>query len=86
MKKRKLDIKPNALELFGIRRVPFLPEHFERTDLLKDTSVYSSESEVEDWILNNTHGRYYIKALVFDKVIVGFEEPKEMSYFLLAYK
>lgn len=84
MTKRKIQIKPNALELFGIRKVPFLPEHFERTDVFSTTGT--ATADIEDWILQNTHGRYYIKSLVFDKVIVAFEEPKEMSYFLLAYK
>jgi hypothetical protein len=86
MKKRKIHIKPNALELFGIRKVFFLPEHFERSDIAKDTATYETEANIEDWILQNTHGRYYIKSLAFDRIIVAFEQPKEMSYFLLAYK
>jgi len=93
MKKHKIDIRPNPLELFEIRKVDILPLHFETTSIQVDQSVPSRPhrlilSDIEEWIKQNTFGRYYISPSISHnfEITVGLENSKELSYFILAYK
>lgn len=81
--------KPNPYNFFEIRRSSHPCEHFEFINLpLK----YNLEQSISKWISDHMKGRYYIgKSLKLsdDNAIenilkVGFEDPKEMSYFTLA--
>lgn len=80
--------EPNPLNIFDKRRVEFLPEFFETVDMDR---TYNLEESISKWITNNLKGRYFVGARnIFDgstivnKVTVGFENQKELSYFMLA--
>ena len=81
--------KLNPLNIFGIRKSVVAQPHFEYVNLpLK----YNLEDSLTKWIEKNLRNRYYVgKNVILDddnkitKVItVGFEETKDMSYFMLA--
>lgn len=83
--------KPNPLNLLDLRRVQFPARHFHYLTLPRySPSVLKSADE---WIYNNLNGRYYIgQALDLDSnnslvyvTNIGFEQEKEMSFFLLSY-
>lgn len=79
----------NALELFKMRRLEVGPPHFEYIDI---PLTYNLETSLIKWIEKNCKKRYYIgKKLTVNKqnekvmcVTVGFEDNKELSYFMLA--
>jgi hypothetical protein len=80
--------KPNPLNLLGLRRVDFPARHFHYTNL-----NFKSTKLVHEWIFNNLNGRYYLGTkLILDTTNsiqyvteLGFEEEKELSFFLLSY-
>ena len=83
--------KPNALNLLDLRRVRFPARHFHYTVLsfYKPTQL----SKLDNWIFQSLNGRYYIgQTILLDNnntltygTKVGFEEEKELSFFLLSY-
>tara|TARA_B100000085_G_scaffold256007_1_gene256220 strand:- start:394 stop:684 length:291 start_codon:yes stop_codon:yes gene_type:complete len=81
--------EPNPLEYFGVREVNTYPKHF---DTIAIEMTYNLEDSLRKWIRQNLKGRYYIgKSLELDnqsnytsQLKVGFENPKELSYFMLA--
>lgn len=83
--------KPNPLNLLGLRRVRFPARHFHYTVLSKFNPNRSMN--VDDWIYQNLNGRYYVgQTVIVDNTNtisyatkVGFEEEKELSFFLLSY-
>ena len=82
-------LRPNPLNLFDIRSLKFPPGHFEYINL---PMKYNIEDTLSKWITKNLKGRYYIgKTSHIDNenkvtlgIKVGFEEPKELSFFTLA--
>lgn len=90
-KKRKV----NPLNVFGMRRVKFCPPHFESANI---ELTYNIAKSLENWIDENTKGRYYIGQQVSNEptsndptkkrikysTVVSFENNKDLSYFLLA--
>lgn len=84
-----MSIKINPLNLLEKRRVEFMPVYFEHTDF---TFGYNLIDAIDMWIYTNLKGRYFIgKSIKLDEqnsikhsLRVGFEESKEMSYFMLA--
>lgn len=79
----------NTLELLDLRQVSFAPPHFEYITLpLK----FNLEDSLAKWIRKNLKKRFYVgKNLNLDnnnsrsiQLTVGFEDSKEMSYFMLA--
>jgi hypothetical protein len=80
---------PNALNYFGIRELSVAPPHFEYITLKQN---YNLEDAIRKWILKNLKSRFFIgKKIDLDKdntitsmVNLGFEDPKELSYFMLA--
>ena len=75
--------KPNPLNVFGIRKVKTPISYFEYVNL---PSSYNIEESLSNWIDSNV-GRKIIldNDNSFHQVItIGFEETKEMSYFMLA--
>ena len=80
---------PNALNYFGIRELSGAPPHFEYITLKQN---YNLEDAIRKWILKNLKSRFFIgKKIDLDKentitsmVHLGFEDPKELSYFMLA--
>ena len=76
------------MNVFEVRRAKFDPPHFEYANL---PITYNLEEGISRWIEHKCKGRYYIQKAVdlvdnsFTTVLrVGFEDTKEMSYFMLA--
>ena len=82
-------MKPNALNFFDMREVSYASPHFEYTHFKQQ---YNFQDAIQKWITKNLKGRFHIgTTLVLDghnqyqnNVTVGFEDPKELSYFMLA--
>lgn len=83
---------PNHLNFFNLRRSNVPPPWFEYIEI---PMTYNFEDTFVKWITKNLKGRFYIsKSLslsekdsstaVETKLKIGFEEPKELSYFTLA--
>jgi hypothetical protein len=80
--------KPNPLNLLELRRVRFPARHFHYTLVNTNRSI-----GVNDWIYQNLNGRYYVgQTIILDSTNtisyatkIGFEEEKELSFFLLSY-
>jgi hypothetical protein len=83
--------KPNPLNLLDLRRVQFPARHFHYISLPKYSPGILKSAD--NWIYNNLNGRYYIgQAIDLDNTNtityvtkIGFEQEKEMSFFLLSY-
>lgn len=81
--------KLNKLDVLEIRRTSFLPVHFESIEI---PFYYNIENSLVEWITENLAHRFYVgKNVALDHnnkitkvVAVGFEEPAEMSYFMIA--
>jgi len=79
----------NPLNVLNIREVPTPPIGWEYIYL---DEIYNIEDSIRKWINTNLTGRFFIaKTLTVNdnksyivKLKIGFEEPKESSYFLLA--
>jgi hypothetical protein len=80
---------PNPLNVFEVRRVKSAPPHFEYVNL---PMKYNLEESLVKWIKQNLKNRFYTgKNVTLDSdnkliqvLTVGFEETKDMSYFMLA--
>jgi hypothetical protein len=81
--------KVNPLNVLEVRRLEFCPPYFESIII---TPSYNLNSAIDDWIFSNLTGRYYIGPAIGtdqstglkQKLRIGFETSKEMSYFMLA--
>lgn len=81
--------KPNPLNVFEVRQVKSAPPHFEYVNL---PMKYNLEESLIKWINSNLKHRFYAgKNVTLDDnnklvqvLTVGFEETKDMSYFMLA--
>ena len=81
--------EPNPLNVFGVRRAKVAPPHFEYVNL---PLLYNVEESVVKWIEKNLKNRFYVgKNISLDDdnklrliMTIGFEETKDMSYFMLA--
>jgi len=83
---KEKQIKP--LNFFGARRLKNLPPHFE---IISQPMVYNLELSISKWINFNLKGRFYVGRGVevqngsIEQILkIGFEDPKEASYFMLA--
>lgn len=79
---------PNPTNFFEGRQLELLPPHFEVQTM---PMMYNLQESVTKWITGNLKGRFYVgkgielKSNKVDTVLkVGFEDPKEASYFALA--
>ena len=82
--------KINPLNVIEVRRVEFCPPYFETVVI---NPSYNLNVAIDDWIYNNLSGRYYIGQSIEEssgstgfrqKLKIGFENPSELSYFMLA--
>lgn len=81
--------EPNALNFFNLRTLKVPPPHFEYISI---PLSYNLEQSISKWIKDNLKGRYYVgksidvnkENIIHNVLKVGFEEPREMSYFTLA--
>ena len=84
-----MKMKPNPLNFFGIRRLEYPGPHLQYMEV---NQGYNLDKAIITWIENNCKSRYYIGRTVGvdnnntiqNKVRIGFENPKELSYFALA--
>ena len=79
---------PNPLNIFNVRTPCSPPQHFEYIQI---SQRYNLEQTIFKWIDDNLKGRFYIgKAIslkddqIVESLQIGFEQPKELSYFTLA--
>ena len=79
----------NPLEVLRVRKMTTIAPHFSTTRI-SDTEFFNG---IEDWVKLKLKGRYAIyKSPYYDKdsntlksaVHVGFENPAELTYFMLA--
>tara|TARA_B110000305_G_C19271476_1_gene554703 strand:- start:322 stop:603 length:282 start_codon:yes stop_codon:yes gene_type:complete len=83
----KNKISPN--DFFQIRRLKYQPPHLATIDL---AYTYNMENAISKWIDSNLKKRYFLKKVIgvthenkIESVLrAGFEDPKELSYFVLA--
>lgn len=81
--------KVNPFNVLDIRKVEFCPPYFETVTL---NTRYNFLDAIRDWIQHHCAGRYYVgqtvsldeKDSITIVVKIGFEEKKELSYFMLA--
>jgi len=82
-------VKLNVLDILEKRRVDFCPPHFSTHSIKR---VYNLEKVICQWINDHLSGRYYLgKNIKLDGnngiegiYTIGFENPKELSFFMLA--
>lgn len=81
-------LKINPLNVLGCREVESPPLHFHY--IIIDSKIFLIK-HIRQWIYENLKNRYYIGEsleLVENnfsvKIKIGFEEPKEASFFLIA--
>ena len=80
---------PNPLNLFECRKLEVPPPFFE---YINTEFTYNLDGAINTWIEKNMKGRYFVGRITDidkDKKVgvvlkIGFEEPKELSYFMLA--
>ena len=83
----KITVNPN--DYFKVRRLKHLPPHLATIDL---NQRYNLEGAIQNWIESKLKKRYFLGKTVgitteekIEQVLrVGFEDPKELSYFVLA--
>ena len=87
----KMQLKdPNPLNFYNARQLSVLPPHFQSIDI--NIQLYNLEDTICRWILTSLKGRFYCARSISlssdnqlrQTIKVGFEEPKELSYFTLA--
>ena len=79
----------NPKNFFNIRQLEFEAPHLSYMDIPLN---YNLEQALDRWIIENLKGRYYIGRTVSltadnkleNQIRIGFEDPKELSYFVLA--
>lgn len=82
--------EPNPLNFYDARQLKVLPPHFE--SIVIDMKIYNMEKTIVKWINQNLKGRFFIGNVISlsssnqyqSGIRVGFENPKELSYFTLA--
>ena len=78
----------NPLNVLGCREVEIPPPHFHYVTF---NLRYNIVKSIREWIYDNLKYRFYInESLILEdnqyqvRIKIGFEEPKEASFFLLA--
>ena len=77
--------EPNPLNIYDIRTLKVPPPHFEYCTM---PMTYNMTDALGNWIGKNLKGRYHLGQSLDSNykstIKIGFEEPKELSYFMLA--
>lgn len=83
-------VEINPLDILKFRKVDRILPHFSKVKISNNT-FFDNDEEVESWINTNCKGRFSISKLpITDEgrikvfTFVGFEEEKELTYFMLA--
>lgn len=81
----------NPLTVLGARSLSWIPPHFSRIGIT--VSAWPAEERVKDWIEQKLAGRYGVVSSPGTEnstgklkvsIFVGFEDEKELTYFMLA--
>lgn len=78
----------NPMSLIGCRKLGFIPRHFAKTQFVVSNSSKAVQA-IDQWINMSLNERYAILSYVsrddFSKtnIIVGFENPGELTMFML---
>jgi len=82
-------LEPNPYNVFEVRRLNYPPFHFEYASI--PMRRYNIGEAVSKWVETHLKSRYYLgkELTILDgtdgiAMKIGFENPKEMSYFMLA--
>jgi len=81
--------KPNVLDYLNLRQPESAPTFFQYVYI---PMQYNLEETIRRWIKDNLKGRFYVGRGLFndkngslsERLQIGFEDPKELSYFTLA--
>jgi hypothetical protein len=82
--------EPNALNFFNIRRSKVCVPHYEHITI---PYTYNIEESLNKWVKHNLKGRYFVvktlninstNSQIENAIRIGFEEGKELAYFMLA--
>lgn len=74
-------IELNPLDVLNKRSLKWLPPHFSKSRMSM-TAVYQHE-KIDSWIKHRLKGRYCV-VNKYDGLYIGFEDEKELTYFMLA--
>jgi hypothetical protein len=83
----------NPLTVLGVRTLNWIPPHFSKLVVSPGTDWLSNDNQMKDWIEQKLVGRYsVVNSPVTDSAtgklkvatVVGFEDEKELTYFMLA--
>lgn len=84
-----MNLELNPFSVLNERRLKKMPLHFSKTKIGIDRFL---DDSIANWIESRLQGRYCICNLpsfednkLSISLFVGFEEEKELTYFLLAY-
>lgn len=84
-----MNLDLNPLEVLGVRQLNYMPPHFVKTALPDFT--FWMDNEIVDWVRSKLKGRFALVKMptaidnkIISKEMIGFEDAKEMTYFLLA--
>lgn len=81
----------NPLTVLGVRTLSWIPPHFSKVAVT--VSEWQGEEKVRDWIERKLTGRYSVVSSPATEsstgklkisTFVGFEDEKELTYFMLA--
>lgn len=79
-------IELNPLDVLNKRSLKWLPPHFVKSRLAL-SALYHQE-KIDSWIKHRLKGRYCVlvkpDSTSAQNLVVGFEDEKELTYFMLA--
>lgn len=73
--------KLNPLSVLRARKLNWVPEHFAKASIVVD---WLSHNQIVPWVEKKLSGRYALKYSSHEEIIMAFEEPAELTFFLLA--
>jgi hypothetical protein len=84
-------MKYNYLDILNKRQLRYLPVHFISVKI-EETSAWWDRKELVSWVMSKTKGRFSIGKIPMlsnddklkSEVYIGFEDHKELTYFILA--
>lgn len=87
----KTEKEPNPLNFFGERQLDLLPPNFDVITMSLHRNKFGTLEAVTQWVYDNCKGRFYVgkgiqlsNGTIESVIKLGFEDPKESSYFVLA--
>jgi len=79
-------IELNPLDVLNKRSLKWLPPHFAKSRI--SFSAIQQQEKIDTWIKHRLKGRYCVlnkpNLNSTPSIVVGFEDEKELTYFMLA--